>query len=158
MNFTMDINTIVFILLIAVIFLLLFFIFNLNKKLNKFLTGASSTNLDESITSINHSLGDFDKFKDDMQTYLLTVEKRLKKSVQAVNTVRFNPFKGTGSGSNQSFSTTFLNEERNGVIISSLYSRDHISIYSKPVVKGNSEYELSEEERESLNNALKILN
>jgi hypothetical protein len=92
-----------------------------------------------------------------MQEYLLTVEKRLKKSVQAVNTVRFNPFKGTGSGSNQSFSTAFLNEERNGVVISSLYSREHISVYSKPVVAGKSEYELSDEEKESLDKALGLL-
>lgn len=92
-----------------------------------------------------------------MESYLITVEKRLKKSVQSINTVRFNPFKGTGSGSNQSFSTTFLNEEKDGVIISSLYSRDHISVYSKPVNKGDSEYELSDEERESLNAAKKNL-
>ena len=92
-----------------------------------------------------------------MEEYLLSVEKRLKKSVQSVSTVRFNPFKGTGSGSNQSFSTTFLNEERDGVIISSLYSREHISVYSKPVVKGASEYELSDEEKESLEKAKAVL-
>lgn len=153
MNFTMDATTIIFILLLIIILALLYFIFHLNKKINKFLVNGS-TNLDESISSINTSLKDFEKFKEDMQNYLLTVEKRLKKSVQSVQTVRFNPFKGTGSGSNQSFSTAFVNEERNGVIISSLYSRDHISVYSKPVKKGISEYELSNEEKESLDKAL----
>ncbi len=153
MNFQIDITTIILVLLLIIILGLLYYVFLLNQKINKFLSGTSSTNLDESITSINTSLKDFEKFKDEMQTYLLTVEKRLKKSVQAVSTVRFNPFKGTGSGSNQSFSTTFLNEERDGVIISSLYSREHISVYSKPVVKGKSEYELSEEEKESLKSA-----
>lgn len=153
MNFTMDITTIIFILLLLIILALLYFIYHLNKKINKFLINGS-TNLDESISSINVSLKDFEKFKEDMQNYLLTVEKRLKKSVQSVQTVRFNPFKGTGSGSNQSFSTAFINEEKNGVIISSLYSRDHISVYSKPVKKGIPEYELSGEEKESLDKAL----
>lgn len=151
------ITTLIFLLLLVVILALVGFVYFLNKKLDQFLIGSSSGNLDESIKSINESLNENRKFQDDMQEYLLTVEKRLKKSVQAVNTVRFNPFKGTGSGSNQSFSTTFLNEERNGVVISSLYSREHISVYSKPVAAGKSEYELSEEEKESLDKAMEML-
>lgn len=149
MNFT----NVIFIILIAIILLLLYWIYILNKKVDKFLTGISSGNLDDSITHINSSLNDTDDFKKEMQDYLLTVERRLKKSIQTVQTVRFNPFKGTGSGSNQSFSTTFLNEERDGVIFSSLYSREHLSIYLKPVKRGDSEYELSDEEKESLENA-----
>lgn len=153
MNFTIDTTTIIFILLLVVILGLLVFVLYLNKKLSKFLVGSGSRNLDDSISSINTSLKERAEFQKNMEEYLLTVEKRLKKSVQSVNTVRFNPFKGTGSGSNQSFSTTFLNEERDGVIISSLYSREHISVYSKPIKKGVSEYELSEEEKESLEKA-----
>jgi hypothetical protein len=125
--------------------------------MKRFLIGKSSTNLDESIESVNKSIKDLDAFRSELEKYLATVEKRLKKSVQAVHTVRFNPFKGTGSGSNQSFSTTFLNEENDGVIISSLYSREHVSIYSKPVKKGVSEYELSDEEKNGLNEAKKLL-
>lgn len=153
MNFTIDITTVIFALLMLAILALLYYIYILNKKLDKFLIGSTSSNLDESITSIKKSLDEREKFQKNMEEYLLSVEKRLKKSIQSVNTVRFNPFKGTGSGSNQSFSTTFLNEERDGVIISSLYSREHISVYSKPVKKGASEYELSDEERESLEKA-----
>lgn len=153
----MNITTIIFILLLIVILGLLYFIYHLNKKIDRFLIGSSSSNLNESISSVQTSLKDLEKFKNDMQDYLLTVEKRLKKSVQAISTVRFNPFKGTGSGSNQSFSTTFLNEERDGVVISSFYSREHLSIYSKPVRKGQAEYELSQEEKDGLENALKML-
>jgi hypothetical protein len=151
------ITTLIFLLLLIAIVLLVGLVYFLNKKLDRFLIGSSSGNLDDSIRSINESLTENKKFQNDMQEYLLTVEKRLKKSVQAINTVRFNPFKGTGSGSNQSFSTTFLNEERNGVVISSLYSREHISVYSKPITAGKSEYELSSEEKESLINAVKVL-
>jgi hypothetical protein len=157
MNFTIDISTVIFSLLLLVVLGLLYYTYILNKKLEKFLIGKSSTNLDDSISFIKNSLADREKFQKDMEEYLLTVEKRLKKSVQSVSTVRFNPFKGTGSGSNQSFSTTFLNEERDGVIISSLYSREHISVYSKPVMKGASEYELSDEEKESLDKAKAVL-
>lgn len=157
MNINFDINTIALIILTLIVLGLVYYIYHLNNKLNKFLIGSSSTNLDESITSINTNLEDFKKFRAEIEAYLTTVEKRLKKSVQAVYTVRFNPFKGTGSGSNQSFSTAFLNEEKDGVVISSLYSREHISIYSKPIKGGISEYEFSDEEKESLENAKNLL-
>lgn len=88
-----------------------------------------------------------------MEKYLETVERRLRKSVQSVHTVRFNPFKGTGAGGNQSFATAFLNEHGDGVVISSLYSRDHVSVFSKPVKKHASEYEFSNEEKEALGGA-----
>ncbi len=153
MNFTIDINTVIFSLLLVVIVVLVVIIYKLNKKLDVFIIGSSSVNLDDSIKSITESLKENDKFQKDMEVYLTSVEKRLRKSIQAVSTVRFNPFKGTGSGSNQSFATVFLNEEKDGVVISSLYSREHISVYSKPISKGSSEYELSDEEKESLSNA-----
>lgn len=157
MNFPINATTIALVILIIIVIALVVFIVNLNNKLKKFLIGKSSTNLDESIESVNSSLKELNSFRSELESYLATVEKRLKKSVQAVHTVRFNPFKGTGSGSNQSFSTTFLNEENDGVIISSLYSREHVSVYSKPVKKGTSEYELSEEEKEGLETAKKLV-
>ena len=129
----------------------------LNSKLKKFLIGSSSKNLDESITNMDGSVKELERFRLELERYLTTVEKRMKKSVQAVQTVRFNPFKGNGSGGNQSFATAFLNEENNGVVISSLYSREHVSIYSKPIKNGTSEYELSGEEKEAITEAKKII-
>jgi hypothetical protein len=119
-------------------------------KLRKFLVGIDSKHIGDSLTSVSSDLKDMKDFREDLEKYLTTVEKRLKKSVQSVNTVRFNPFKGTGGGGNQSFSTAFLNEEGDGVVISSLYSRDHVSVFSKPVKKLKSEFELSEEEKMSI--------
>ncbi len=157
MNLPIDTTTISFILLIVVVLVLIGFIVHLNNKLKKFLIGASSKNLDESITNMDMSIKELEKFREDLEKYLTTVEKRMKKSVQAVQTVRFNPFKGNGSGGNQSFATAFLNEDNNGVVISSLYSREHVSVYSKPIKNGTSEFELSGEEKEAIAEARKII-
>lgn len=157
MNFTMDIPTIGILILLIAVIVLAVLVIRLQKKLNNFLIGSSSNNLDDSISSINNSINEFQKHKDELEKYLTTVEKRLRKSVQAVQTVRFNPFKGDGSGGNQSFATAFLNEDSNGVVISSLYSREHVSIYSKPVKGGVSEYELSEEEKQAIAEARKSI-
>lgn len=87
-----------------------------------------------------------------MIKYLETVERRLKKSVRGVGIVRFNPFENAGS--NQSFCIAFLNEEGDGVVISSLYSREKVNIYAKPIKNSSSEYPLSEEEKEAIKSAM----
>ncbi len=157
MNFTMDTTTIAFIILFIAIFVLIGIVIHFNSKLKKFLIGTSSQNLDESITSLNDSVKELENFRIELEKYLTTVETRLKKSVQAIHTIRFNPFKGTGSGGNQSFATAFLNEENDGVVISSIYSREHTSVFSKPVKSGVSEYELSEEEKSAIEDAKNLI-
>ena len=132
---------------------LLGWVFYLYRKINNFLAGTGATNLEDSIISIKTSIKDFEGFREELEAYLEGVEGRLKRSVQSIHTIRFNPFKGTGSGGNQSFATALLNEEGDGVIISSLYSRDHVSVFSKPVKNHASEYELSEEETQALREA-----
>jgi len=73
--------------------------------------------------------------------------------VRNIETVRFNPF--IDAGSNQSFAIAMLNDEGNGVVMSSLYARDRMSIFAKPIVRGKSEFELSSEEKEVLSKAIK---
>ena len=154
---TPDIYIIAFGVLTVAILILSIMIIDLKSTLKKFLIGSKTENLTESIESIQSSLKETEIFQEEMRNYLTTVEKRLKKSVQAVHTVRFNPFKGTGSGGNQSFATAFLNESGDGAVISTLYAREHISIFSKPVKKGISEYELSEEEKEAITGAMTMV-
>ncbi len=157
MTFAFDFTTISIIILVVAVIILAMTVFKLQAKMKKFLIGKDSENLIESLTTVDASLTKLGKFQTDMEEYLRTVEKRLKKSVQSVYTVRFNPFKGSGSGGNQSFATAFLNEAGDGVVVSSLYAREHVSIFSKPVKNGASEYELSDEEKEAVVGAMKML-
>ena len=123
------------------------------QKLKKFLVNVDAHNIGESLSSVSSNVNELQAFRTELESYLATVEKRLKKSVQSVHTVRFNPFKGSGGGGNQSFATAFLTEDGDGVVVSSLYSREHVSIFSKPVKGHTSEFELSEEECEALEKA-----
>lgn len=154
MNFTFDFIHISIIILALAVIILFIVIINLHSKLKKFLVDKKAENMGDSISSMDSSIKILEDSRKEIENYLVTVEKRLKKSVQAVHTVRFNPFKGTGSGGNQSFATAFLNEDGDGVVVSSLYSREHISIFSKPIKNKNSEHELSEEEKEAVNGAM----
>ena len=122
-------------------------------KMRRFLIGIDSENIKDSLTFVSSGLKELESFRSEIENYLTTVESRLKKSVQSVHTVRFNPFHGTGAGGNQSFATAFLNEHGDGVIVSSLYARDHVSVFAKPVKNLMSEHELSDEEKEALESA-----
>lgn len=111
-------------------------------------------NLDDSFALLEKEIFDLKKFKDKAEVTFKHNDVRLKKTVSGVETVRFNPFKGDGSGGNQSFATAFLNEEKNGVVISSMYSRDHVSVFSKQIKNLHSEQgELTAEEKDALNKA-----
>ncbi len=68
-----------------------------------------------------------------------------------IGVVRFNPFHETGG--DQSFSVALLDDEGNGVVITSLFSRDGTRIYAKPVENGQSPYPLADEEVEALRRA-----
>ena len=74
--------------------------------------------------------------------------KMIAKCVQKIGVVRFNPFKDTGS--DQSFAIALMDLSDNGLVISSLFTREGTRIYSKPLEKGKSKYPLSEEEQQAI--------
>ncbi len=132
-------------------------IIRLEIKIKSLLIGKDSKSLEDSIVSAKVNLEKLNGFQKEVISHFSNVEKRLNRSVQAVETLRFNPFKGTGDGGNQSFSTALLSQNGDGVIISSLYSRDRISIFSKPIEKFQTNFELTEEESEVLTNSINRL-
>ena len=136
----------------AVIFILFVWIIVLQVKLNKLL-GSKNGSLDDAIGSLRKDTDVLKKYAEKNTEKLAVVDKKLKKTISGNETIRFNPFKGDGSGSNQSFATALINSEGDGVVLSSIYSRDHLSVFSKPVKDMSSEYELTTEEKTALQKA-----
>ena len=68
--------------------------------------------------------------------------------------IRYSAFKDTGS--DLSFTLALLNKENTGVVLNGIYSSDMSNIYSKPVEKGESNYTLSEEEKQAINKAINM--
>jgi hypothetical protein len=122
-------------------------------KIRKMLRTEKNTNLGESILSVDRDVKDLQTFRKEMESYLTNIEKRVRRSAQAAETVRFNAFQNAGVGGNQSFATAILNENGDGVVFSSLYSRERVSVFSKPLSKFTSDIELSEEERKAVGGA-----
>ncbi len=143
--------------LVLAIFIVVCWIFIIRWKFRKLLLGKDAKTLEDSIKNAGDNLDKLNQFQKEAVAHFLNVEKRLGRSIQAVETVRFNPFKGMGEGGSQSFSTSFLNENGNGVVLSSMYSRDRISVFSKPLQKFESTFELTDEEKTVINESKKLL-
>ena len=81
------------------------------------------------------------------------LEGKLAFAIQYVGIVKYNAFDNVGN--NLSFSLALLDQFKNGVIITSIYGRDFTTIYGKPIQYGKSDYQLSDEEIEAVDRALK---
>ncbi len=143
--------------LIACVVVLIGWFIRLEVKLHRMLKGKNGASLEDSIVSAHENLERLNDFQKEVINHFINVEKRLGRSIQAVETIRFNPFKGTGEGGNQSFATSFVSENGDGVVISSLYSRERVSVFSKPLGKFVSKFELTEEEKVVVNNSKNFL-
>ena len=76
------------------------------------------------------------------------LKKENKFNIQKLGIVRFNPFKEIGG--NQSFSIALLDGNDDGIVITSLYTKEGNRVYGKPIKNGKSEYLLSEDEKEAI--------
>jgi len=126
-------------------------IFITEKRLKRFFLGKKAKDLEETIVILENEINKLNKSRANLEKEISAINIKLKKSIRGLETIRFNPF--PDQGSNQSFAVGMLNEEGDGLVISSLYSRERMSIFAKPVKDGKSEYELSAEEKEALEKA-----
>lgn len=128
--------------------IIILWIISIEYRLKKFFTGKSARNLEEVMNIIGRDNALIKESQAEIKNHLTIVDKRLDKSIRNIKTIRFNPF--VDAGGNQSFAIGMINDEGDGVVISSLYARDRMSIFAKPINKGKSEFELTDEEKEVL--------
>lgn len=134
--------------LFLIIIILAIWIMQLENRLRKLCLGTSGQDLEKTIGALIEKSDQLASHQRKLAGQHAVFEDKLADSIRGIATVRFNPFKG--SGSNQSFATAFINERGDGVIISSLYARERVSIFAKPVDELVSKYELMQEEKEAL--------
>lgn len=105
----------------------------------------------ENLKEILAQFKDLEKNFEELSQEIENLKKEGKFSIQKVGLVRFNPFSEVGS--DQSFSVALLDGNDDGVVITSLYSREGNRVYGKPIENGKSEYPLSNEEKKAIEKA-----
>jgi len=143
---------VVFLVIILFIFLIgLIWTIKTEKRLKRFFLGKKGKDLEDTIINLQEEISELKKAKENAEKNIKEINLKLKKSIRGLETIRFNPF--PDQGSNQSFAIGMLNEDGDGVVLSSLYSRERMSIFAKPIKSGKSEYELTEEEASAIKKA-----
>ena len=146
-------NQIILLAVLSVIgfFILGFICLRLQKKIKTLMGGVAST--DESLLGdLIRRLTRTELQIENLEPRLNNVEKISKIAVQKVGFVRFNPFKNTGG--DNSFIISLLDQNNDGVILSSLYTREGVRIYAKSVERGKPRHPLSGEETNLLEKTL----
>ncbi|MCE5285273.1 MAG: DUF4446 family protein [Pelosinus sp.] len=156
--FLMDNIQVIIITMIVLILLALIVFININIKLakmnkryRKMMTGMEGANLEGLLMTHIQEVREALVKVEDTANACKKNQDSLQHCVQKIGIVRFNAFEDTGS--DLSFALALLDEKDNGVVISTIYGRNESRTYAKPVVNRQSEYFLTEEEKEALTQA-----
>jgi hypothetical protein len=91
---------------------------------------------------------------DELYREIARIDKEKSYFVQKMGFVRFTPF--GKEEMEQSFTLALLDSFGNGVVVTSINSRDFTRMYAKEITRGKSKSELSVEEQKAIQVALKI--
>lgn len=81
----------------------------------------------------------------------VSLSNMVTQSIRGVGFVKFNPF--GDDTTKQSFALAFVDQSGNGVIVSTLYARERMSVFGKQVTNFKTTQELGEEEQQALQQA-----
>lgn len=148
---------IVIVLCIIVIILFIMLIISikiisrLEDKYRKFMRGVNNKNIEELVIGYLDKIDDVKKKTEYMNELYKSMEQRLKGCYQKMSVVRYRAFEDVGS--DLSFSVALLDNNDDGLILTGIFGRNESTTYAKPIDKGISRYELSEEENKVLQDA-----
>lgn len=134
--------------------LLSFFLFRTMSHYRRLTQGITQKDLKTVLERIFKNTKDNEKTIKEITHRCEQIEAQSGCHFQKVGFLRYNPFKTTGG--DQSFILALLDAHDDGLIISSLHSRESTRLYAKPVKKGKSgQYKLSTEEERVISSAKK---
>ncbi len=112
-------------------------------------SGKDGRDLEKIILENKNKISVLDGDIQDLYEITSKINELSRKGLHKTGMVRFNPFKDIGG--DQSFSVAFLDNDNNGMIISSLYSREGVRVYAKSILDGECEkHQLTDEERTAI--------
>lgn len=116
--------------------------------------GVSKKDLREIFDDISKNIKTMNKDISQLENHTQTLETAAQEHLQKYGLLRFNPFGDTGG--DQSFCICLLDQKDNGIVITSLHSRDQTRIYAKPITQGKATgFNLSAEEEQTVQLAQK---
>lgn len=157
MNDWVDLQQLAYLLAASMAFILLLFIIvialwvRINRMRKAYITMMNSigvTNLEHVMIELRDSIELASEKLEHQRERLEAVETSVRSMQSQIGIKKFNAFEEVGS--RLSFSIAMLSEEKDGIVLTGIHTRDGTHMYAKPIEKGESAYRLTPEEQEAI--------
>lgn len=125
---------------------------SLKKKYDFFMQGDNGASLERKLSVEVSEIRDAAKGLETMLTEQAAIRNIQSNTIQKIGFIKYNAFENIGN--DLSFALTLLDGNNNGICLSSIYGRNESRVFSKPIYHGRASVALSQEEQDSLNEAL----
>jgi hypothetical protein len=126
---------------------------SLSKKYKLLIKGLGGKNVEDLMISYSDEIYKVkNDIEDNLKNRISDLEKQMPTCLRHFGLVSYNAFENVSN--NMSFSIAALNDKNDGIVLTGIYTRENSYVYSKEIVKGQPNKELSREEKEALNKAL----
>ena len=125
----------------------------MTKRYRRLMTGMDGSNIERLLMGHIDEVREVVKQVNELDQQCRNNQITLNKCMQKVGVVRFSAFEGVGS--DLSYAIALLDENNDGFVLSSIFTRDNSRTYVKPIEKLESTYALTTEELEAIDKAIK---
>lgn len=150
---------IIFIILIVLMIVMIMLYISVNMKYTRlkssyssFMRGRDAKNLEECILQKFDELDEISEIAKNNRADIKNISHKIESDYQKVGIVKYDAFNEMGG--KLSFALTLLDGNNSGWILNAMHSREGCYTYIKEIVRGESYIELSEEEAQSLEQAI----
>ena len=124
----------------------------LRRRVSSLTRGKDTESMEDIMLNFFERIEDLENHEKEMDIDIKNIKNTLKNTYQKAALVKYDAFREMSGA--LSYSLALLDQENNGVLISSMYSREGCYTYAKDVVNGECKINLSEEETEALKQAV----
>ena len=144
--------SVVSIILAVVLIIVLCKLKTLKRRVDSLTRGKDTESLEDIIVNFLERVESLEEGEEITRAALNAIKDNLKITYQKTGLVKYDAFREMSGA--LSYSLALLDKENNGILISSMYSREGCYTYAKEIIKGESKINLSEEEAEALKQAV----
>jgi len=126
----------------------------LKKKYNNFMKGDKDvTTMEQVILSHLEDIERMNQKTNALANKIIEIDNILLGAYKKMSIIKYNAFREMGG--NLSFVLVMLDSNNNGFLLNSVHSKDSCYTYVKDIVNGKSKTELSEEEKQALEETIR---
>ena len=144
--------SVVCIILAVILIITLCKLKTLRRRVDALTRGKDAESLEDIMVNFFERIESLEEGEEITRAALKAIKDNLRITYQKTGLVKYDAFREMSGA--LSYSLALLDKENNGILISSMYSREGCYTYAKEIENGESKINLSEEEAEALKQAV----